>query len=169
MHHEVARIPLALETMRDMSTVYMPDTTTISQTPHARTVKSRQKTSTAARQHHYTTYNARSQNDQHRRAHECHTDPEVVVAWMSDQHILLHACFDPDGCRLPLEYLISPSRRRHPDVLDDVSPAAKRRRVPLADVDPNSRRKQDIRRAAEFHRRTFVEYGSVYWGSGFLS
>ncbi len=44
--------------------------------------------------------------------------PEVVGAWISDQHVLLHACSDPDACRLP------PS-------------PAKRRRATLADVDPS--------------------------------
>ncbi|RYO77728.1 hypothetical protein DL766_005245 [Monosporascus sp. MC13-8B] len=77
-------------------------------------------------------------------------EPEVVAAWVSDQHVLLYTCSDPDACRLPLEYSISPSRRRCPD---GASPAAKRRRAPLANVDPNSDRKMpssgepDLRRS----------------------
>ncbi|RYO91856.1 hypothetical protein DL766_007176 [Monosporascus sp. MC13-8B] len=80
-------------------------------------------------------------------------EPEVVAAWISDQHVLLHACSDPNACQLPLEYSISPSRRRYPDVLDNVSPTAKRRRAPLADVDLNAHRKMpssgepDLRRS----------------------
>ncbi|KAL2172250.1 hypothetical protein VTG60DRAFT_6628 [Thermothelomyces hinnuleus] len=65
-------------------------------------------------------------------------DPEAITAWVLDQDVLLKACSDPDECRLQLQYSISAPCYRRSNILDNIYPTAKRRRVPLAKVKPNS-------------------------------
>ncbi|RTE80231.1 hypothetical protein BHE90_005229 [Fusarium euwallaceae] len=31
-------------------------------------------------------------------------ESDIICAWISDQHLVLHACADPHTCALPLEY-----------------------------------------------------------------
>ncbi|KAJ3453630.1 hypothetical protein MRS44_017877 [Fusarium solani] len=64
-------------------------------------------------------------------------DSEVIVAWISDQHRLLHACSDPETCQLTLQYeesISTPSRRRQRYDLED-HPSPKRLQTNRPDID----------------------------------